>query len=259
MSRGFKPTTMGQKRKLAIQGSIAGNKAQARQRRLASKRRSATVTMLRQMGEKKGVDQALTTNPVLDTTNTNANIYVANLIEPGTGSYNRVGRKLNLQSLRVRGIANLSTNFGSTANNLDGNVLRMVVVWDKQPSGVLPVFNAIFGTTTQAGTEATQYLDPIRYDNMDRFQILRDTVIPLVPQAPGGTGGTENFVRVRQPFDEFIQLGGRECVYSGQSSPCTIADISSGALYVIFRALENTANCFINISDDSFCRLRYTD
>lgn len=259
MSRGFKPTTMSQKRKLRIEGTLSGNKLAARQRRLASKRRQATVTMLRQIGEKKGVDSALTVNPVLNTTNTNTDIFVANLIQPGTGSYNRVGRKLNLQSLRVRGTCILNSAYTTTTNNFEGNVLRMVVVWDKQPTGVLPIFNAIFGLTDQAGTEASTYLDPIRYDNMDRFQILRDVTIPITPEASAGTGGTQNFCRVFSHFDEFVNLGGREVVYSGQSSPCTIADISTGGLYVIFRSNLNHAENFMQITNDSYCRLRYTD
>lgn len=256
---GYKPTTMSQKRKLGIQGSIAMNKQAARQRRLASKRRQATVTMLRQMGEKKGVDSALTLNPVLDTTNTNGNIFVANLIAPGTGSFNRVGRKLNLQSLRVRGTCVLNYRYAATTYNQTGNIVRMVVVWDKQPTGVLPIFNAIFGLTDQAGTEASTYLDPVRYDNMDRFQILRDVTMVINPEASGSLGGTENYLRSSVHFDEFVNLGGREVVYSGQSSPCTIADISTGGLYIVFRSAINDVSTFMQISDDSYCRLRYTD
>lgn len=262
MSRGFKPTTMTQKKKLLVAGSIQANKAQARRRRAASKRRQATVTMLRQIGEKKGVDTVLTLNPVIPTTNTNGSIFVANLVSPGTGSYNRVGRKIHLQSLRIRAIAQHQAAFDGTTANIESNTLRMAIVWDKQPSGTTPQFDDIFGYTLQNGTEAAQFTNPIRYDNMDRFQILRDVVIDFSPSAtpaPGGTG-TENFIVTSASIDEYVNLGGREVVFSGQSSPCTIADISSGGLYIVFRA-DSQVNGVNNIliSSESFCRLRYTD
>ena len=164
----------------------------------------------------------MTYNPVIATTNTNAGIFVVNLIAPGTGSFNRVGRKVNLSSARIKGSVQLSSTADGTTGNFTGNNLRMVVVWDKQPSGTIPSFSDIFGLTDQAGTEATSYLDPIRYDNMDRFQILRDVTIPFVPGSIGGVGGTTNFYRMILPFDEYVQLGNREVVYSGQSSPCSI-------------------------------------
>lgn len=223
------------------------------------RRRTSAVTVIRPRVEKKGVDQALTTNPVPATTNTNGAIFVANLIAPGTGSFNRIGRKVHLTSLRVKGTVQHSSTADPTTGNFGSNILRMVVVWDKQPSGVLPAFDTIFGLTDQSGNEATTYLDPVKYDNMDRFQVLRDVKIPFVPTAQGGVGGTTNFFRALASFDEYIKLG-RETVYSGQTSPATIADISSGGLYVVFRAQLNVPNVnFLEVTNDSYVRLRYTD
>jgi len=211
--------------------------------------------------EKKGMDTPLTIGTVLTTTNTNGDILPVNLIQQGTGSWNRVGRKVHLKSLRIRAVVKAVVNQDQTTGEIYSGAVRMVVVWDKQPSGAaLPSFDTIFGKTSQAGTESTTYLDPIRYDTMDRFQILRDKFIQMNPGVYPDTqiGGGSNVYVMYDKFEEYIKLGAaKETLFSGQSSPMTIADINSGALYVIFRADAQTVS--VNITADSYARLRYTD
>jgi len=209
--------------------------------------------------EVKGVDVALTQAlGVINTTTTNANCVLLNAIAPGSGSFNRIGRKAHLKSLRLKG----SVEFVSTpsaAGIIVGNWMRMVVVWDQQPSsGTIPTWDVIFGLTDQAGTETSTTLAPLRYDNMDRFKVLCDKIIDyqVQPSTPVSTA----LVTEQITFDEFISLGNRECVFSGQSATCTIADISTGGLYVYFRANTNTAGANqCAVAAQSFARLRYSD
>jgi len=211
--------------------------------------------------EKKGMDTPLTiAGPILATTNTNGDTIVLNLVQQGAGSWNRIGRKINPQSIRLRGVVNWASAAAATTGNPDGNILRMVVVWDKQPSGAaIPAFDAVFGVTAQDGTESTTFLNAVKYDNMDRFSVLRDCVMEFIPRLIAD-GGTQDITNTKHPFDEFISLKGREVVYSGQSNPMTIADISTGALYVYFRAAAATANTnALSLEASSFSRLRYTD
>lgn len=211
--------------------------------------------------ELKGVDTELAiAGPIISTTNTNADAFVLNLIPPGTASFNRVGRKCILKTARLYGNAQYSYAGTATTGVYNGSVLRMVVVWDKQPSGALPAFDTIFGSTDQAGTESADVLDPVRYDSMDRFRILRDTRIVANPTTGNAEGGTLDSIELRFLFDEFIKLPNLETTYSGQSATQTIADISSGGLYVFFRAdesVDTTADWTIHAS--SKCRLRYVD
>jgi len=222
---------------------------------------TAVARAVRGVAEKKGVDTALTATGVLSTTNTNGDSFVLNLIQMGSGSWNRIGRKVNLQSIRLRGILTYLFSPAAVTLNLSANTVRMVVVWDRQPSGAaIPAFDQIFGTTTQTGTEACLFLDPLRYDNTDRYTVLRDVVKTASPMTTQ-VGGSANQITVQCPFDEYIKLGGRETVFSGQSNPMTIADISTGALYVYFRADSVAAASASqwNVDSDSFARLRYTD
>ena len=133
----------------------------------------------------------------------------------------------------------------------------MVVVYDKQPSGVLPTFDTIFGLTQPDGTEASTFLAPLRYDNTERFIVLKDTKWNCNPEGVPAAGGS--IISPQYKIDEYVRVN-LDSVFSGQSSPQTIADISSGALYVIFRCDQNTTGVFTaTITADSFGRLRYVD
>ncbi|AYP28927.1 MAG: coat protein/nuclear export [Cressdnaviricota sp.] len=214
-------------------------------------------------GELKGVDVLLTQTAIVATTNDSSNSVVLNLVPSGATSYNRVGKKIYNQSVRLKGVAIHQVGATTTTSNTLYTPLRMVVVWDKQPSsGAVPNWDAIFGYTPQNGTEASTVLSPPRYDNMDRFTVLRD--IELEPKSIAtpfaGVGGTELDGYFYVPFDEYIKLNGRETVFSGQTAAMTIADVSTGALYVYFRALVNAAGTSVwTVDSSSVARLRYTD
>lgn len=237
-------------------GGAKGNIYRRRSRGMVGKRVSAKqIANL----EKKGVDTDLSLSPIIATTNTNASSFVLNLVQAGSGSWNRVGRKILNRSLRIKGhVAFLKTPTAATGVAVE-NYIRMVVVRDRQPFGAsgpaaIPTFDTIFGITAQDGTESTpDILNPPKYDNMDRFKVLLDKCYEPTPQGFMGSGtGPSDTTYV--PIDEYVKLRDFETVFSGQTAPMTIADISSGALYVFFRALNNstTAAAF-----DGIARLRY--
>lgn len=212
----------------------------------------------RPMLEKKGVDTDVSYTPIINTTNTNGGIFPLNLIQPGTGSWNRVGRKVRLQSIRVVGVLN-ATFRPDGAGVIRNNNVRLTLLWDKQPSGAaLPSFDQIFGVTDQFGAEACpDYTCPPRYDNMSRFKVLKDWYCDLKCEFINPTGATPDYKAIAQ-IDEYLKLKGLETVFSGQSNPCTIADISSGALYLIQRTHTNTA-LVSTVESNMITRLRYVE
>lgn len=211
-------------------------------------------------GELKGMDTDLGVllATLVSTTTSNTDIIVLNLIQQGAGSWNRVGRKSHLKSVRITGSASLtSTEVGTATGN---SIMRMILVWDKQPSGgTIPTFDAIFGTTDQTGTEASGLLAPLRFDNMDRFRVIRDCRytppgFPLPTNAATAVSSTSTI-----QIEEFVKLPNLESVYSGQSNPMTIADVSTGALYAIFRATAGSGSSWNFADDQLHARIRYTD
>lgn len=210
------------------------------------------------MGEIKGMDTDLSVTPIVAVTNTNASAFCLNLIQSGAASWNRVGRKTHIKSLRIVGNLLFNTQPTAAGSAVD-NFVRMVVVWDKQISGAaIPTFDTVFGITDQSGVETCPDITcPPKYDNMDRFKVLSDCIIeqpPLPVQSFAGTAAVAHHV----PFDKFLKIKNLESVYSTNSSPMTIADISTGALYVYFRCRNNIPGQSI-VTVDAIGRLRYTD
>lgn len=254
-----RPTRAAQQRLLQAVGSFRRQAySQARFAPVPAQIRMAGPRRTQPAGEVKGMDTDISLNPVIATTSTNASSFVLNLVQQGAGSWNRVGRKIHSKSLRI--VGNLQITSAPTVATGVGseNLIRMVVVWDQQPSGgSIPTFDTIFGITAQDGTESTPDVTcPPRYDNMDRFRVLKDCTYSNRPAFVSslGSGPASNAVI---PIDEYLKLSGQETVFSGQSNPMTIADISTGAIYVYFRTLNNQA--FTTGLVDAIARLRYTD
>lgn len=258
MVYGGKRKYQGKKAKAIKRGRYAASVARAAGQTVVA-RPSTVAAVIRQIGELKGVDTNIGASDVVATTSTNDNITVLNLIQPGAGSYNRIGRKVTISSVRVWGTVRNVNAAAASTGALIGNGVRLLVVWDHQPSGTLPAFNEICGHTDQSGTEASSYKDPIRYDNMDRFQILRDIRLTLNPATQNTEGGSADTITTLCDFDELVRIPNLTSVYSGQSSPQTIADISTGALYFIARAEFDTTGTNEVGMFNSWARLRYKD
>lgn len=230
-----------------------------RRRRYTPQRRNQPsnqqITMLRKrIQEKKGLDTRFTGN-IVSTTNDNTDIYPLNLVQMGNGSWNRIGKAITMESLRITGSFKMTATDSAITTNTLSNNLRMIVVYDKQPSGnAIPSFDTIFGRTDQTGTENTEYLDPLRYDNVGRFTVIRDKVINM--KATSMAGDNNQFLYY---CDEYIKLRNLETIYKGQSDPMTIADISSGALYLIFRTETNSTGFNVVSFSRIGARLRYFD
>lgn len=201
------------------------------------------------------MDTLINWTSITATTNVNTFIQPLNLIQTGTGSWNRIGRKVQPKSVRIMGYAQCNM-FQDPANDIFGNMVRFILVWDNQPSGAaVPNFDNIFAQTSQAGAETSAWFSPTAYDTLDRFRVIKDWTINATPEVYPAAG---NFFAWVCHIDEFVSLTGYETNYSGQSTPMTIADINSGALYLIGRARTNAAGS--STWDAEFTvRLRYTD
>lgn len=208
--------------------------------------------------EFKGCDYDLELSPITATNASNASAVVLNLIRAGVNSWNRVGRIITLRYCRLTGLIGFIITPDAITGNVSGNVVRCVVVWDRQPSGALPNFEAICNYTEQDGFEQNSFMAPVRYDNLARFTILDDFTVVGNPASTPSVGATQA-MRIYVPFDRYVTLGNRQTVYQANSAPAGIGDISSGGLYVYFRSLINTATDYAEVATPSVARVRYSD
>lgn len=161
------------------------------------------------------------------------NINCLNLIRVGSSMFNRIGRKIEMRSIRIR--ANMIT-LPVTRATATPSFGRMAVVYDRQTNGAFPSIADIFQDTDQAGANTDSALSGINMDNRERFVtiIQKNLVIPQATATAGVlTNVFPNASNVEVVFDEFRKLRGLTTHYKADSAPAVIGDISTGALYLI--------------------------
>jgi len=157
-------------------------------------------------------------------------VILLNGIKEGTGSFQRIGRNVWMESVRVRGVVRF---LNSSGYNVFPSI-RLCVVYDRTPSGVQPGFNTIFQITDAAGSDSTPSIhSPVALEYTKRFRVLADWTVDHHGCFNDSLTADVDFSIKDIPFDKYIPLKNLESQYSDVDS--TIADISTGGLYLIFR------------------------
>lgn len=131
----------------------------------------------------------------------------------------RVGRKIMMKRLRYHGsvsctVANLTSGTGYAGNS---NVIRVLLVYDRQTGGAAPTWGNII--TTSGGFNAP--LGMYDVSNLDRFEILSDRMIPLCEAGPNiGMFSLDVVVHLETRYNA--------------GSTGTVSDIVSGGLFMAF-------------------------
>lgn len=161
-----------------------------------------------------------------------------NGIALGNTPTTRIGRKVALTKLQVRW-----TRISSSIATIGGvNVLnqypfRILVVYDRSPTGVIPVITDILVATT--------FEAPLNLNNTERFLVLADEY-PIKDQGHTAITVGGKFNR-KWPKALACQWGG--------AGGGTIADISCGAIYLYFGCPQPTGNESLTF----YSRIRYAD
>jgi len=155
--------------------------------------------------ELKGVDvhPSSTRVPSVDDMSTTVGVRLLNGINEGTASYQRIGRNVWMESVRVRGWIHFTFESGT---NIFPYV-RFVIVYDRTPSGVQPPFNEVFQITTAAGVDSTPHLfTPIAFESTKRFRVLADWEVQSRPFNTVATVPVDGYCSDYIPFDKYIPL-----------------------------------------------------
>lgn len=183
--------------------------------------------------EMKYMDLAEQTTPFVDIGAPPGPNYL-NLVGEGTSYWNRIGSKINMQAVHIRGyVHNVEPDTGAFPS-----LLRMIVFYDRQPNGAACLFTDVIQGRTNTGVGAVDGLQGLNIDNKDRFVIIYDKYMyaagynagpPVVLEANNTTGKDGNNEYV---LNCYIPL--RNLVSIFKSSTLTIADVTTGALGVFF-------------------------
>lgn len=154
-------------------------------------------------------------------------------ISQGTSETQRVGKRVRLVSLSLRGV--LAWGTAAPVNPL---VVVILVVYDRYPTGSLP-----------AVTDILEYGAPLQQNkavNATRFRIVMRRMY-----------GVSFTMQIPIPFEEFIDLKGMHTQYSSATNG-SLANIREGALYLY--ALGNETAPYTSCATLDFTwRLRFVN
>lgn len=185
----------------------------------------------------------------LDTTSNfvaGANIlekYNVNIIPQGDTESERIGRKITIRNIYLRGSAQLTTQ---TAANVSSVGFRVYILVDTQTNG------AAFNTTDFLA--ASSILSFRNLDNQTRFKVLHDKVYTLTSGGAGQTGAST-----------FNTLEGRRYFKFGKKCNIPIEfDSSAGTGVTATQTVNSIWVCIINTDTNTLnitteTRVRYTD
>lgn len=154
------------------------------------------------------------TSYALDTTGT---ITLIATIPQGTSVNTRVGKKILLKSLQIRGFCVA----GSTAAYNDCAIL---VVYDKRPTGSLPLVTDVLVTATSTAFNNDA--------NSGRFKIVRRYDFELIGSVTGTLATQQLTEASAKSADDFIDLKGKPQVFKAAGTGA-IGDIEEGCLYLV--------------------------
>jgi len=107
-------------------------------------------------------------------------------IKQGTTKNTRLGNKLHAYAIRIKGQVYLPTT-------TLGDVIRVMLVRDKQANGATPAVNLVLEGNGAAGAATVN--DYQNMDNIDRFVIVKDRRIVMNPQIGSASTSSTPFVK----------------------------------------------------------------
>jgi len=189
----------------------------------------------------------------------NGNLISINLIQVGSSMFNRIGRKIEMRSVRLT--ARLST-LNVTRATITPDIGRVMIIYDRQTNGAFPAVQDILQDTDQAGNNTIDGgLSGLNMDNRERFVTIMDKKI-TIPQATNTAGVLTNIFpndnTLPVVMDEFRKLRGLTTHFKADSQPAVIGDISTGGLYILTTAQVQVGGTEL-FQLDWNCRLKYVD
>jgi len=176
----------------------------------------------------------------------NKNAYLLNAVDSGNGVNNRIGNRIELRALRLR----LAPQFADGVFNAGGGIgnnqnfsARVLVFYDRQPTGGLPPLDNVLGTWTQGGLQTySSIFNGINVSFRERFVVLADEMVscpvagwngsavvegvqsPVFSTPPGPGNASVRYI------DKYIKLKGLTTVFQG--TPASISNCTMGSLYM---------------------------
>lgn len=199
--------------------------------------------------EKKVVDIA-STNQKANTSNAAALCRLLFVPTLGSDFNNRVGRKVNVNSIYIRGFITGTQGTTLVSGQATAQLVRILIVYDCQPNGaaITPSDILVDGTTP---------ISHLNMNNRDRFQILLDKQFNIDPYDLNTTAGATYASTGGQTKQfKYYKKINKEVIFNATGGG-TIADITTGAIY--FCTIGSNASGASDSTVIWTSRIRYKD
>lgn len=175
-----------------------------------------------------------------------------NTVTAGTGEEQRIGRKITMHSIGIRGVVNCAPQTG-VANIDAATEIFIALVHDKQTNGALLNSEDVFTNKGANAILATSLWNNLQFK--DRFNVLATRKFnmqnPTAFNDAAATGNGEQ-AGLQQVFQIFVNLKGMKTLYKATTE--TIANIIDNSLTIV--AFCNNTGLVPQISYNA--RLRFT-
>lgn len=157
-----------------------------------------------------------------------AGIWCLNCVSQGTGAYQRVGRRIRMTSVYIRGqvFHKPDLQLSPYQNNYTNIGCRLLLIYDRQNNGQAPVWLDMFRSVAIGGPRSDQdYLMPVNLNNASRFLILLDKQMTVQSYGPTNVQGNGQDVKIYKRLNLPTQFF--------DTSTGAYSDISTGALWFL--------------------------
>lgn len=190
--------------------------------------------------EKKFLDDGVSMTPAGSAMTINDDLLI---VSQGTSENDRIGRRIMVHSLFIRGYIKLSPGDDDYADSSD--CMRIMVVQDKQCNGVL------FGATDIL--EADDILMYNKLENKGRFKVWHDSCEQLKVDSAIYDGANTKFGHFMRPFNVFLKFKKPICVEYSSNTGVTAERKSNNLAICMLSERGNHVTFAYNT------RIRFTD
>lgn len=154
-----------------------------------------------------------------------------NATKEGNASFDRTGRRIVMKSLHLNGIITPNSSAPGSAVSKYG---RIIVFYDKQANGAAPALADVLLSESATSSETNVY-SGLRMANRGRFEVIIDErfVFPPITVTTLAISGAVNLTGEEAQVSRFARLKDRVTEYNGTATPPTIAEITTGSLYLL--------------------------
>ncbi len=169
------------------------------------------------------------------------------LIGQGVTESTRIGRKCVIRSIGWR--AQLERQAVSSTGIAASEVIRLIIVQDKQANGAAPTVTGTGGLLESANFQSFNNLN-----NKSRFRVLYDKTFTLNTLAAAGDGTANDSGAVQRSFSFFKDVN-IPMEYSGTANPSVIGEVRTNNVFGIM--ISESGNSTVAL--DSKFRFRFSD